>query len=151
MATEKKIAGCKIDFTTETIVMNYKFAAAAKEYGTPEYKLLKNILADFPNMKTVVKAGREIVKARPNKRLTYINMEKHITAHDNAADLLDVFKTVKGLSKSVASPYKYVYDWFVKQFPSYKNAPLFKNDKLTVQPIEPPKVDDYKVKLEKVS
>lgn len=151
MATKKKIAGCKIDFTTDTIITNYKFAAAAKEYGTPEYKLLKNILADFPTMKTVVKAGREIVKARPNKRLTYANMEKYISAYSNADKLLEVFETVKGLSKSVASPYKYVYDWFVEQFTDYKKAPIFKDDKLTVQPVEPPKVEEYKVKLEKAS
>lgn len=151
MDTEKKIAGCKIDFTTDTIVMNYKFAAAAKEYGTPEYTRLKNILADFPMMKTVVKAGREIIKARSNKRLTYANMEKYISAYSNADKLLEVFKTVKRLSKSVASPYKYVYDWFVEQFPDYKKAPIFKDDKLTVQPVEPPKTEEYKVKLEKAS
>ena len=34
---EKKITGYKIDFTTNTITMNYTFAAAAEQYGTPEY------------------------------------------------------------------------------------------------------------------
>lgn len=130
--------GYKIDFTTNTIVMNYKFAAASKKYGTPEYKLLKDILADFPTMKTVVKAGREIKTARPNKRLTYANMEKHISAYTNADELHSIFETVKTLSKPLASPYKYVSDWFVAQFPNYKEIPAFKNGKLYVLPIPAP-------------
>ena len=32
--------GCKIDFTTNTLVMNYKFHSASQEYGTPENKLV---------------------------------------------------------------------------------------------------------------
>ena len=32
--------GYKIVFATNTVVMNYKFAAAAAEYGTKEYKIM---------------------------------------------------------------------------------------------------------------
>lgn len=149
MTTTKKISGYKIDFTTNTLIMNYKFAAAANEFGTDEYNLVKSILSDFPNLKSVVKAGRETKSARPNKRLTYENMEKHISVYDNAVELLEVFETVKTASKAVASPYKYVTDWFTKQFPDYKKAPVFKDGKLVVLPIEPPNVEEYKIKLAK--
>lgn len=43
--------GYEIDFTTNTLYMNFKFAVASTEYGTPEYKLLQNIRKDLPNIK----------------------------------------------------------------------------------------------------
>ena len=138
--------GYKIDFTNNTLVMNYKFHSASQEYGTPENKLVKKILKDFPSLSVVVKAGREVKTPSKNKRLTYANMEKHIMAYDNATELLEVFETVKALSQTVASPYKFVSDWFVEQFPSYDKAPTFKDGKLTVLPVKAPDIKEYKIK-----
>jgi len=36
--------GYKILFATNTVIMNYKFAAAAAEYGTKEYKIMNDDL-----------------------------------------------------------------------------------------------------------
>ena len=143
--------GYKILFNENTVIMNHKFAAAAAKYGTKENNLMKSIRADFPGMAEVIVSGRECDKAQTNTRLTYENMEKHIRAYDNAAELLDVFETVKVLSQATASPYKYVCDWFKIQFPNYKKAPVFKDGKLTAAPIEAPKVIEYKKKMEKAS
>ncbi len=151
MATTKKVSGYKIDYTTNTLIMNYKFAAAANEFGTPEYKMVRNILTDYPNFTTVIQAGRDVKSPSKSKRLTYENMEKHISVYDNAAELLDVFETVKAASKAVASPYKYVADWFTQQFPNYKTAPVFQEGKLVALPIAPPAVEEYKIKLAKAS
>lgn len=138
--------GYKINFATNTLVMNYKFYAASQEYGTDENNLVKAILADFPTLTVVVKAGRDVKTTNKNKRLTYENMEKHISAYENSAELLDVFETVKALSKTAASPYKYVTDWFVVQFPDYKKAPVFKEEKLSVPPVKVPDIKEYKIK-----
>ena len=138
--------GYKINFANNTLVMNYKFHAASQEYGTDENKLVKAILADFPTLTVIVKAGRDVKTTNKNKRLPYANMEKHISAYENSADLLDVFETVKALSKTAASPYKYVTDWFVAQFPDYKKAPVFKEEKLTVPPVKIPDIKEYKIK-----
>ena len=138
--------GYKINFANNTLVMNYKFHAASQEYGTDENKLVKAILADFPTLTVVVKAGRDVKTSNKNKRLTYANMEKHISAYENSAELLDVFETVKALSKTAASPYKYVTDWFVVQFPDYKKAPVFKEEKLSVPPVKVPDIKEYKIK-----
>ncbi len=146
MSTKKSAVGYKIDFTTNTLTMNYKFYAASQEYGTDENKLVKKILKDFPSLSVVVKAGREVKTPSKNKRLTYANMQKHIMAYENSADLLDVFETVKALSKPAASPYKFVTDWFVKQFPDYNKTPAFKDGKLIVLPITPPDIKEYKIK-----
>ena len=61
MANEKNTAvkGYKINFANNTITVNYTFKKASEEYGTAEYELLKNILADFPTMTIIVKSGRE--------------------------------------------------------------------------------------------
>ena len=77
-------------------------------------------------------------------------MEKHIRANDNADELLDVFETVKALSAPLASPYKYVSDWFKIQFPDYKKVLVFKEGKLTVAPKKAPEILEYKQKLPKV-
>ena len=60
--------------------MNYKFAAAAAEYGTKEYKIMKGIRRDFPGMNEIIVSGREQKSPRTNTRLTYENMKKYISA-----------------------------------------------------------------------
>ena len=122
MAATKKVTpgreGYKILFNENTVIMNYKFAAAAAKYGTPENKLMKNIREDFPGMAEVVVSGREQTSAKKNTRLTYENMETHIKVYENADELMEVFESVKALSQTCASPYKYVRDWFEAQFPN---------------------------------
>ena len=155
MATTKKMTpgreGYKILFNENTVIMNYKFAAAAAKYGTPENKLMKNIREDFPGMAEVVISGREQTSAKKNTRLTYENMETHIKVYENADELMEVFESVKALSQTCASPYKYVRDWFEAQFPNYKKAPVFQNGKLTIVPIAPRKVSEYKQKMSQAS
>lgn len=145
--TNKKLRGYKIDFGSETLYMNYTFAEAATNPTSAEYQLLKTLREDFPNMAVVVKSGREQKKAHHNKRLTYKNMETYIKAHANSDELLEVFETVKALSKPLASPYAYVHDWFVAQFPNYKQTVIFKDDKITVAPVKPPQIIEYKRKV----
>ena len=139
--------GYKILFNDNMVIMNYKFAAAAAKYGTKENKLMKDIRTDFPGMAEVTVSGRDKKTPHPNTRLTYENMEIHINAYENANDLLEVFETVKALSKVCASPYKYVCDWFEAQFPDYKSVPIFQDNKLTVRPIPAPSVIEYKQKM----
>lgn len=143
----KKANGYKIDFTTNTITMNYKFAAAAGVVGSAEYNIIKQIRIDFPGMTEIVQSGRTQKTARPNKRLTYANMKLHIEAYENSKELLEVFETVKALSKPLASPYQYVADWFTTQFPDYQKTPIFKDGKLTIAPVAIPKITEYKKKI----
>ena len=143
--------GYKILFATNTVIMNYKFAAAAAEYGTPEYNILKGIRADFPGMAEVVMSGREQKSPRPNTRLTYENMEKFIEVQEDSEALLEVFETVKAASKASKSPYKYVSDWFKAQFPDYEKKVVFKDGKLTTIPEKMSEPIQFKHKLAKVS
>ena len=140
------VKGYTIDYTANTITMNYKFAAAAAKYGTQAYNTLKAILTDYPQMKQVIKAGRTIKTTRPTKRETYENMEKYMSTYSNADELLAMFQTVKKRSLLLASPYKYVRDWFTTQFPDYKIATNFGGAGAYVPTVEPPNIDDYKKK-----
>lgn len=142
----KRNVGYEINFTTNTITMNYKFASAASTYGTPEYNTLRAIKADFPQMQEIVKAGRTVKKASSHKHLTYDNMKKYISLYANAEELLAVFASVKDASKIVASPYQYVVDWFELQFPDYKDSSIFPHTEEKKEAVEPPKIENYKLK-----
>ena len=115
--------GYKIDFAENTLTMNYTFAAAASIHGSEEYKLLKAIQQDFPGIQIITKSGRTQKKSHQFKRLTYENMEKHISVYENAKELEEVFQRVKTLSANAKSPYAYVRKWFEKQFPDYRAIP----------------------------
>ena len=71
--------GYKIVFATNTVVMNYKFAAAAAKYGTKENRIIRNIRHDFPGMAEIVVAGRVQTSAKANHRLTYENTSGFMT------------------------------------------------------------------------
>ena len=154
MANSKRMTpgreGYKILFAENTVIMNKKFAAAAAKYGTIENITLYHIRNDFPGMKEVIVSGRECDKAKPNHRLTYEHMEAYIKVYENAEELKAVFETVKATSVVLASPYKYVSDWFKAQFPDYNKTVVLKESKLTVAPKKAPNIIDYKMKLPKV-
>jgi len=145
------IKGYKIDFTNHTLTMNYKFADAAKVYASPEYQLVKSIQEDFPSLRIVTKAGRNITTPRPTKRMSYVNMEKYIKIYDNAAELLEVFEMVKTASVLLKCPYKYVHDWFVMQFPKYKEVPEKIEAKFRIAPVAAPNIENYQAKLGKAA
>jgi len=116
-----EVKGYKIDFKTNTLIMNYKFSKEAMIYGSTEYNLRKAILADFPTMKTVVQSGRTKKTTNKSKRLTYENMKLYISTFPNREDLMEEFEDVVKQSKVQKSPYKYVRDWFKNTFPNYSS------------------------------
>lgn len=121
MANENsKIKGYKIDLENNQFIMNLKFQKQAEIYNTPEYDIRKNVLADFPTMKTVVRSGRTKKAPRYNKNFTYDNMYLYLSIQENSKDLIEKFVEVKKQSKGQKSPYKFVKDWFVSVFPDYR-------------------------------
>lgn len=143
---QDSVTGYKLDFTTNTLTINYKFNKALSDYGSPEYARYKAILADFPHLTVVVKAGREITTSRRTKRLTYANMETYMGCFQNSEALLKRFALVQKRSKALASPYKYVRDWFESQFPDYKSSTTFTEDKPAVAMVPTPDMSKYKQK-----
>lgn len=142
-----ELKGYKIDFVKNTLTLNYKFADKAfNDYGSPEYRRMKDILADFPQLKVIVEAGRKITTTRKTKRLTYDNMKTYIEQFDNAEELKAMFEKVQLMSKPLASPYKYVQDWFKAQFPNYKECPTPGKANHKVGVVDAPDTSNYKAK-----
>lgn len=144
------VRGYRIDFTTNTLYLDYRFTAAAmRDFLSPEAKRLRDIQAAFPQITVITKAGREITTPRPTKRLRYDKMAEYIEA--TAPERLEEFELVKEQSKPQKSPYKYVREWFVGTFPDYRTATVFKEDpqegqKEKREPAPLPDVSNYPIK-----
>ena len=123
MTNNTAVKGYKIDFSNNTLIMNYKFSKQAMVYGSREYNIRKSILADYPNMNTIVRSGRKQTKASKTKNLTFKNMETYITVVDESK--VAEFKRVKAARTTANNRYKYVKDWFIENFPNYATNKAF--------------------------
>ena len=108
-------------FVDDTHVQVTKqFAKNARIFGTPEYKMWKEIRTDCPKAVMVPKT----IKKNPNKQtstknMTYEHMAIYIRQQDNAATLMVQFKKQIALSKVQTNPYRCVLAWFKQQFEDY--------------------------------
>ena len=92
------------------------FAKQARIFGTPEYKMWKEIKADLPDAQMVTKKIKKNPEKKTNRNKTYENMELFIRQQENAEELLKEFERQKLLSKIEAHPYGAVLEWFEKTF-----------------------------------
>lgn len=118
-----KMKDYKINFTANTITISKSFALAASDPTKPECETLSKLQAAYPSMRIVQRTHRSPSKANVNKGLTYDRMEGYINLHENADKLLDKFEAVKAIAAEQRNPYKFIKDWFIKQFPDYGKLP----------------------------
>ena len=142
----KKMNGVKFDWTNNTITMNLKFTKEATIPGTPEHKFVKKLRTEYPEFTVISTSARTKKSTRPDKGLSFANMEAYISTYKNAEELLEIFNTVKSRAKATASSKKYVTDWFKAQFPNY-NKPIDVTNTIAF-PISVPDTDDYKPKAQ---
>ena len=96
-------------FVDDTHVQVTKqFAKNARIFGTPEYKMWKEIRMDCPDAVMVTKTIKK-----------YPRMEIFISQQENAVTLLTEFRKQQALSKVQNDPYRYVLAWFLKTFENY--------------------------------
>lgn len=106
-----------INDKNRTIVITKKFAAAAKRYGTDEYKSLQEVRHDYPNYRVEVKTVNK--RSDSFKGLTYAYMESYIRKHDNEDMLKEFFvlcgKTEDGEAQELtpAASYGEIKKWFL--------------------------------------
>ena len=114
-------------FVSENEVQVTKeFAKNARIFGTPEYKLWKEIRMDCPDAKMVLKSiKKNLDKKNSTKNLTYENMAIFIRQQDNAKILMVEFKKQVALSKVQTNPYRCVLAWFKKNFSDYDDYKKF--------------------------
>ena len=114
-AVAKKSAPKFVDDTH--VLVTKEFAKNARIFGTPEYKLWKEIRMDCPGAVMVPKT----IKKNPNKQtytknMTYEHMAIYIRQQDNAATLMVQFKKQIALSKVQTNPYRCVLAWFKQKY-----------------------------------
>ena len=122
-AAAKKSAPKFVDDTH--VQVTKEFAKNARIFGTPEYKLWKEIKADCPKAEMVTKN----IKKNPNKKndtknMTYERMAIYIREQKAAKTLMIEFEKQIALSKVQNNPYRSVLAWFIQKFEiydSYKN------------------------------
>ena len=108
------------------VLVTKEFAKNARIFGTPEYKVWKEIRLDCPTAEMVTKT----IKKNPDKKtstknMTYENMAIYIREQDNAATLMVEFKKQIALSKVQSNPYRCVLAWFLMTFENYDNYKKF--------------------------
>ena len=127
----------KVDFTKNTITITAAFAKAMNNPASEEYKVIAQILKDFPNMEIVHRTHKTPTeytskstgkKTRCNqfKNLTYDKMKGFIKALPNHEKHLAAFNFLRYYgSLPQTSRYTVVRKWFVAQFPEFRENPLF--------------------------
>jgi len=122
--TVKKNAPKFID--ANHVLVTKEFAKNARIFGTPEYKLWREIKRDCENAEMVTKT----IKKNPNKNIstknmTYERMAIYIREQDNAETLMIEFKKQISLSKIQTNPYRCVLAWFIQKFENYDSYKKF--------------------------
>lgn len=108
------------------VLVTKEFAKNARIFGTPEYKMWKEIRLDCPEAEMVTKT----IKKNPNKNtstknMTYENMAIFIKEQDDAATLIVEFKKQIQISKVQTNPYRCVLAWFKQTFQNYDDYKAF--------------------------
>ena len=120
----------EISYENCTVTLSATFLRKASTLGTKEYHEMLQLRRDLPGFQ-FQKAEAEKKTASKYKNLTYKHMREYIVAsfanEAEAKAMLDQMKKVEALSKVQANPYKYVHDWFIKQFPECNRVQLQKN------------------------
>ena len=108
------------------VLVTKEFAKNARIFGTPEYKLWREIRQDCPAAEMVTKT----IKKNPNKKndtknMTYEHMALYIREQKEAEVLMVEFKKQIALSKVQTNPYRSVLAWFIKKFDDYDSYKEF--------------------------
>ena len=120
----------KIEVINETTARVSKaFEKNAKIFGTPEYKLWREYLKEFPNATMTTKTIKKNADKKTYRNMTYKNMELFIEAQENSEVLKKEFERQKKMSKVQTNPYKAVLAWFCKEFEGYDDYKEFFKDK----------------------
>ena len=116
-----KQSGHYADILNGVLYVSKSFQTNANYYGTTEYRKMNEILTVYPDMEI------ELYVATRKKRLRYELMEAFIRIMPDAEENFAAYTRVRKMSVAYKSPYKFVEDWFAKQFPYYGESLVEEN------------------------
>lgn len=101
-------------------MVSKKFEKNARVFGTPEFKLWREYLREFPNAKMITKSIKKNPDKKTYRNLTYDNMRAYIKVNDNKKKELEKeFDKQIEMSKIQSNPYRAVLAWFLQKFENY--------------------------------
>lgn len=106
----------KIDYISEKITVSKKFLKAAGVYNSPEYKLMKELRADYPafafeEKKIDKKAGKVT-----HKNLTFEKMHEHLVIRfGKDSDTVKRYDYLMEFYKTHAGRYAKIKSWYLEQ------------------------------------
>ena len=126
----------RIVFTKKTLIITKDFEDKMQNTNSEEYKFYKQILADIPGIivlrrthKTPTKyinKNNEEFRCNQFNNLKFKNMERFISALPRSDEYIAQYNFIKDYAGSIQiNKYKLVREWFIAQFPEYRNNPLF--------------------------
>lgn len=114
----------QIRYISETEAQVTKaFQKKAAIFGTPEFKLWREYVAVFPNASMTTKTIRKNPNKKSYRNMTYKNMEDYIRTQQ--PEFLSTYQKKLAASVIQSSPYHYVLEWFIQQFPDYDSHKEF--------------------------
>lgn len=114
----------KIDWTKRVVTMTKKFADEANVYGSPAYKIVNGFRKDG-FMLSVNKPEKR--KACPT-RLTFRQMETYLSCLTNADEHIAGLHAIQEIAKAQNNPYEHVRQWFIKNYPNFREIPRLNSD-----------------------
>ncbi len=125
----------KINMAAKTLTITKDFEEKAMVPNSEESKIIEQFRSLFPDLRIAYRT-RKVTAKSPYKGLTYERMARYILCHENAGELITAYEGIKAISWSQPNPYNYVANWFLRQFPSFKEEPTLRNGKIiAVEPI----------------
>ena len=117
MKTTKKQQAYNIDYINETITVTKKFLKAASVYNSPEYKLMKEIRADYPTFKFAEKEIAKKAGKTTHKNLTFETMREHIIlCEGEKSTILEQYNYLMEFYKTHTGRYAKIKAWYLKQY-----------------------------------
>lgn len=113
VASALRANGYYLDAFNNILYMTAPFEKKSNIYGTPEYKLVCNIMAQYPDVQI------SIQKKSRKQTLRYDMMREFINIMPDSDKMLKEFERIQLMSHAYSSAYKYVENWFFKMYPHY--------------------------------
>ena len=136
------MANYKMDFATKTLTISKEFSHKAISCpNSKESQIMEQCRSLCPDLK-ISYFARRASSSKPYGGLTYTKMENYIKLYENAGELLKMFALVKEVAKIQRNKMRFVYSWFITQFPNYDEMPEIRNGKLCTPVVSVPEVEE---------
>ena len=122
--------GYSINWQTNTITMTKRFAEEANQYGSEAYNLLMDVKSEGFHITVRQTKPR---KACPT-RVTFKQMEITLSCMDRPDERLAELHAIMDAGKGQKNQYEYVRQWFLLNYPHYREIPVVDSNYRIVAP-----------------